>query len=165
MAKEKKIFFTPSALSYKDEFSKYVNDPRGWRSEGYSFVFTKKKSESSISIYFKTNKELEKLFGHISIFKTELKGLSITDSTDKNKIKVYMNVDNWHNPPVAFEANQKERLVLYRQYLTQHEIGHALLFDHPENILRSKLCHPMQQQSKQMSCKANPWISVFKNNI
>ena len=59
MAKEKKIFFTLSALPYKDEFSKYVNDPRGWKSEGYSFVFTKKKSESTISIYFKTNKELE----------------------------------------------------------------------------------------------------------
>ena len=164
MTKEKKIFFTPSATPYKNEFIKYLNDPRGWRSEGYSFISTKNLSESTILIYFKSNKDLRKMFGHIPIFETELKGLSITDSTNKKKIKVYMNEDNWHKPPTPFKANKKERTVLYRQYLTQHEMGHALLYDHPEDILQSKLCHPMQQQSKELNCEANPWISVFRKS-
>ena len=167
------FYLTPSALPYKQDFVKYVMDPRGWTGNGFKFSITEEVQKANVHVYFKTNTQLKQLFHHISYFETELQGLSITDSSDEDNIKIYFNANNWNSPPTVFTVYDEkqrivprtERLQMYRAYLVQHEVGHAIGYDHPEQVEYAKKiypCHPMQQQTKGTSmCKANPWISDF----
>ena len=51
----------------------------------------------------------------------------------------------------------------YRQYIIQHEMGHAIgIYDHAHPIHDSieGNCHPMYQQTKGTKglCRSNPWL-------
>tara|TARA_B110000008_G_C16722957_1_gene465536 strand:- start:212 stop:685 length:474 start_codon:yes stop_codon:yes gene_type:complete len=141
-------------------FMSYANDEKGWVSEGNTFTSVEKESDANVLVYFWNNAQLEQEFGSVPIWK-ELEGLSITDSRNPNIKKIYMNNDNWDKPP---EQSIFSDLVLYRQYLVQHEVGHALGENHPSEILNDRFCHPMVQQSKKHDCKPNPWITIFTKN-
>ena len=175
MSSQRYVFFlTPSALPYKKEFIQYVFDRRGWTGNGFAFSLVEKEEDANVHIHFKTNAEMAEIFGDVPSFEDNLKGLSITDSTDApHNIKIYFNLENWKTPPDVFTLVQdgenikgKKRLKIYRQYLVQHEVGHAIGFDHPEQIKYAQTiypCHPMQQQTKGTSmCKANPWITEYE---
>jgi hypothetical protein len=178
MSSQRYVFFlTRSALPYKREFIQYAFDRRGWTGNGFAFSLAEKEKDANVFIHFKSNAEMEELFGNVPSFKDDLKGLSITDSTDApHNIKIYFNVENWKTPPNVFTVVQdgkntmegNQRLKIYRQYLVQHEVGHAIGYDHPEKLEYAETCfpcHPMQQQTKGTSmCKANPWISEIKQN-
>jgi hypothetical protein len=170
-----RVFVDRSANKYKTDFIRYALDERGW--EGYhqyhfEFVQAVEPGMAVTHIFFKTNAELERMFGHLSIYEKDLKGLSITDSSIPDRIKIYFNADNWKQPPDVFQVydekgnavSRQERLTIYRQYLVQHELGHALGFGHPEKQLeanKNMLCHPMHQQTKGTeTCRANPWITL-----
>jgi len=136
---------------------KYANDSRGWGSMGVIFKEIGSIAKPCVTVFFKTNKELKKIFETVDteFFKTQLEGLSVTDRTDPSDIKLYINVQNWNYPPPNGIVRE---LQLYREYLTQHELGHAIGKDHPSKDLR-EFCHPMTQQSKPQRCKPNPWIT------
>ena len=167
------VFLDSSVEKYQIEFIEYTLDKRGWEGyRQYHFEFVDKVAPNTLLIFFKTNSELKRMFGHLSIFEKELKGLSITDSTVPDQVKIYFNVENWTNPPSVFKVfdekgdavSRAERLRTYRQYLVQHELGHALGFGHPEKQMQANknmLCHPMQQQTRGTeTCRANPWITL-----
>jgi hypothetical protein len=153
----------------KEEFIRYMMDPRGWTGQGYRIREAIVEGEANVTVHFRTTEQLEKLYGHVPNFETEFKGLSLTDSGDRDDIKVFMNLDNWRTPPVAFEVRDEDnnvvtgvpRTVLYRQYLVNHEMGHALGWGHHDDGYPDPtvLCHPMMQQSRGTAvCRANPWI-------
>ena len=141
----------------KELFMKYANDSRGWVSMGVIFKEISSKDKPCVTVFFKTNKELQKIFENVdkNYFETHLAGLSVTDRTDPSDIKLYINVQNWNDPP---SKGIISNLQLYREYLTQHELGHAIGKDHPSEDL-GEFCHPMTQQSKPQKCKPNPWIT------
>ena len=141
-------------------FMSYANDEKGWISEGNKFHLVENKSDANVLVYFWNNTQLEQEFGSVPIWE-ELRGLSITDSRDPKIKKIYMNSNNWEKPP---EKSIFTDLELYRQYLVQHEVGHALGKNHPSEILHDRYCHPMVQQSKSHDCKPNPWITIYHNH-
>ena len=146
----------------KNKFMEYANDTRGWVSMGFVFKEIASKSKPCITVFFKTNKELQKIFENVDkhYFETHLAGLSVTDRTNPSDIKLYINVENWNKPPPKGIIKD---LQLYREYLTQHELGHAIGKDHPSKDL-GEFCNPMTQQSKPQQCKPNPWITGINKN-
>ena len=170
--KTMKVFFDHCSHSFKTTFQRVMKDPRGWTSRGYSFDTTNDSTSADIIVRFETNVELEARFGHLSVFKEDLKGLSITVMNSVPK-EIYINRNNWNRPPAAFQVvdehkkrvDDHTRLMVYQAYIVQHELGHAIGLDHPSEetteIVRN--CHPMKQQSKDTStCRANPWIHEFE---
>ena len=88
----------------------------------------------------------------------ELVNLSVTDFSGHPR-KIYIDHINWHTIPEDFEGCMKQ----YRQYIIQHEMGHAIgIYDHahPVHDAIGHHCHPMYQQTKGTKglCRANPWL-------
>ncbi len=96
------------------KFIRTLTDPRSWK--GYKFEYSESFSKNHIRIIFTTNDYIKKTCGFT--------GLSCADVT--NKI-VYINENNWRNPPKASGLSLQE----YRTYLILHEIGHVLGKKHP----------------------------------
>jgi hypothetical protein len=176
MRKDYAVFFCNCGKKYRADFQAYMLDERGWPGQGYRIRVVRRKEDANVIVHFKTTKQLESIYGHVPDFETEFKGLSLTDSSNRNNIKIYMNLNNWLSPPAAFEVRDKKdnqivgnnRLILYRQYLVQHEFGHALGYGHYEGGYadRGTYCHPMMQQTKGTAvCQANPWISQIKTAL
>lgn len=172
MEREYLVFFCNCGKKYKAEFKACMLDGRGWVGQGYRFRTVNSEAGANVVVHFKTTAQLEELYKQVPYFQTELKGLSITDSTDKNKIKVFMNVNNWLAPPKAFVVYDGSTIVgggdrvrIYRQYLCMHELGHVLQFDHYTAGYEDAgaPCHPMMQQTKGTApkCRANPWITMI----
>ncbi len=163
------VFFCNCGKKYKAEFESYMLDGRGWIGQGYRFRTVDSKERANVTVHFKTTEQLEETYGNVPNFQTEFKGLSITDSTDKSRIKVFMNLNNWLAPPKAFvvyDGNEivggGDRVRIYRQYLCMHELGHVLGFEHYTGAYADTgtACHPMMQQTKgTATCRANPWIT------
>lgn len=168
-----KVFFDHSSHFFNATFQRVMNDPRGWASRGYRFDTTTDRTSADVIVRFETNVELEARFGHLSVFK-DLKGLSITVMNSVPK-EIYINRNNWNRPPASFQVvdehnnkvDERTRLVVYREYIVQHELGHSIGLDHPkeETTEMVRKCHPMKQQSKDTSaCRANPWIQYVETN-
>jgi len=144
-------------------------DNRGWVGQGYQFHAVDSEMAANVVVHFKTTEQLEDMYKDVPNFDIEFKGLSITDSTNPQKTKVYMNLNNWLSPPPTFVVKDGDNIVgggdrirVYRQYLCMHELGHVLGFEHetPEYENAHSPCHPMQQQTKGTGmCRANPWMS------
>tara|TARA_Y100000389_G_C17365178_1_gene465907 strand:- start:357 stop:863 length:507 start_codon:yes stop_codon:yes gene_type:complete len=140
---------------YKNEVNEYLQDERGWVSKGYKFKQVH--NNPKIEVYFKTNEEIKEIFKGIA----RLHDLSVTDR-GSNPIKIYFNINNWENPPKAYETESNNRLKQYREYLVQHEFGHAIGYNHHHYKKKYSNCPVMLQQSKYTEpyCKANSWVSL-----
>ena len=127
-----------------------IQDSRGWRGMGYYFRQMATKDVDMV-FYLKPNQNI------IAMFTKEMDGFSVC-YTVEGKAKIYINQDNWETPPATFTGSQET----YRQYVVQHEVGHALGMGHEEAQL-GQPCHPMYQQTRGTSqCSPNPWIAAIK---
>ena len=140
------------SVSKKKRFltNKYLNEPTGWVSKGYTFIETNEKP--LVVVYFEPNKIISKKYN-------DLEKLSVTDFSTF-PIRIYFNKTNWLNAPKPFivKSNlKKKRKEMYRKYLVQHEFGHVLGFGHPSLSLQSGKCDVMLQQTKwtEPYCEAN----------
>ncbi len=130
-----------------------LDDPRGHANNGFHFKQCRSPHTPYVIIRLTPRNELAQMYSD-----TSLKNLSITDYS-KKPIRIYIDDVNWHKKPSVFTGSQ----TTYRQYLIQHEMGHALgilKHDHPirDQTYPGK-CPVMYQQTKGTSmCKPNPWL-------
>lgn len=132
-------------------------DKRGWAGQGYIFKRVQDPAKLHVRIMLRTNSELRKHFKH----RPDLNGLSVTDIGGGRPTEIWINKQNWTSVPVDFVGD----IECYRCYLIQHEMGHALGYDHvkpvpaSESESKSLACPVMYQQTRGTKniCKANPW--------
>lgn len=132
-----------------------LQDLRGWAGMGYEFQVTST-AAAMVVIMKKTNAQLLRKFRQ-----SYLRGLSVTDIS-KTPAEIWINTMNWNNVPKNFTGSRDS----YRSYLIQHEMGHALGYDHtePHDDIQ-QLCPVMYQQTKGTRgiCTVNPWKTHERN--
>ena len=131
-----------------------LDDPRGHANNGFQFKHSRSPHEPYVIIRLTPRRDITQLFGD----EFDLKNLSVTDYS-KTPVRIYIDDVNWHKKPPVFTGSQ----TTYRQYLIQHEMGHALgtlKHDHPvHDQTHPGKCPVMYQQTKGTSmCKPNPWL-------
>ena len=90
-------------------------------------------------------------------FPKEFANFSVCDRRS-HPYHIHINEKNWYNVPALFTGNRRT----YRQYVIQHEVGHALGYDHAPAVTDGARCHVMQQQTRGTTqCKPNPWITLL----
>ena len=143
----------------------YLNDPRGWNALGYELVeVTDAGRRCDVVVYLLEAEEMNQKYGHIS----RLRGMSITDRGQK-PVRIDIHASNWFVPPAAFVENsslESSRLVQYQAYVMNHEMGHALGYEHSSSVSGGP-CAVMYQQTRGTGsgvCEANAWPSVNADN-
>ena len=131
-----------------------IHDPRGWWITTHSAVeHTLNKANSDIRIHKVSRREMRKHFPQM-----RLKGLSVTESSPHGQANIYFDQQNWNQSPPRFTGDR----TTYRQYLIQHEMGHALMNLDDVSLKHfdeTKPCPVMYQQSLGTvgKCQPNPW--------
>lgn len=109
-------FFTsvgvPSAdeKEFRDTVVKILNDPRGWKKYGYRFY--ESPNADSINIRLESAAEALCGFPNLSCWR-------------KNHKDIIINYDNWMG-----KSKSKLPIDRYRNYVINHEVGHALGHSH-----------------------------------
>lgn len=127
---------------------KILDDPRSWTGSGeVRWRLVKPGQKADLHAYVVTPKTTDKLCAPL---------LTRGNVSCQNGKKVVLNAKRW-----AFGAKAYGKdVVRYRQYLVNHEFGHALGRQHVRCPGRGDRGPVMLQQTKGLrGCKANPWPS------
>ena len=136
-----KLGFSPNVAPVDQTLIvKYANEPNGW-TQRYNCQIKKTTSITScdVVVQFATPNELEQMFG------PDFKQLSVSQIHKHQTPHIYFNLQNWNRVPKNFRGS----LSLYRKYLVQHELGHALfhVWNHDEEPSHGT-CPVMMQQTR-----------------
>jgi hypothetical protein len=127
---------------FTKEVKKYLDDPNGWKSEGYMFRLVDDRQKPRFTIILTSPRTL--LANHC---KDENLSCAIL-----NGGKVWINAMRW----TAGSKASKQDLDGYRQYVISHEVGHALGYDHVDCPGDHELAPVMMQQTLGIGqCKPN----------
>ena len=137
-----------------------LQDERGWKGLGYSFEAVEE-GMADITYFLVPNEWIAKTYSN------SFDGFSVCHrDLTRGTANVYFNQKNWNDPPKAFDGSLRN----YRDYVIQHETGHALEFPHHDQqknkmchpMKANEMCHPMYQQTRGTKnvCNANPWITM-----
>lgn len=116
-----------------DEYSNIIRqtlqDSRGWKKYQFDFQEVKRPDRGVINIKFRTGNNMSKLNERDENF-SRLSAYSPMEHT------VYFNLDNWNSGKTwdgdEFpQIDDESGLTRYRQYVINHELGHALGLLHP----------------------------------
>lgn len=122
--------------AFVKEARAHIMHPRGW-SRRHHLEEVGNEKEAQVVIRLLPPKAMDSLYGGHA----HLRNLSVTDSRN-DPIRIDIHQGNWDAPPAAFRGSKK----IYRAYVINHEIGHALGFGHA-GLGRGK-CNIMAQQTK-----------------
>lgn len=150
---DKRIYIHTPNFENKEDINLIVStilDKRGF-AKLYNIIFTNSPKKADIILKKKCKNYMDKKFPTLS-------GFSVTVMSSIGPNKIYINDFNWNNLPKDFE----DTLITYRQYVIQHELGHAIAnkghttFD--SNIYTK--CPVMYQQTRgtKNKCIPNPWL-------
>ena len=130
---------------------KTLDDPRGWRSTGRSrFSLVAAGEDADLHAYLVTPGTTDKLCAPL---------LTRGEVSCRAGDKVVLNAKRW---VLGAEAYGQD-VASYRQYLANHEFGHALGRSHVGCPRRGRPAPVMLQQTKGLQgCTANPWPSVTR---
>jgi hypothetical protein len=130
---------------------KTLDDPRSWRSTGkvrFSLVAAGEKAD--LHAYVVTPRTTDRLCAPL---------LTQGEVSCRSGDKVVLNAKRWVFGAKAFGPDD----AAYREYLANHEFGHALGHSHVGCPRHGRPAPVMLQQTKGLQgCKANPWPSVTK---
>ena len=115
----------------KREIISLLNDPRGWVSQGYSFMLVD--TDPHVRMIRVSN-------AHIKQQYPSLDGFSGCLLQTIPRV-ILINEENWLRPPT------RTSLRSYHNYLIQHEMGHALGYEHTSRASRGDPCPVMFQQT------------------
>jgi len=146
---EKGIDLDPDAVARALE--KTLDDPRSWRSTGrVRFALVAAGENADLHAYVVTPGTTDKLCAPL---------LTRGEVSCRVGDKVVLNAKRWVLGAKAYGTDVAE----YRQYLVNHEFGHALGHSHVGCPRTGRPAPVMLQQTKGLQgCTANPWPSVTK---
>jgi len=130
---------------------KTLDDPRSWRSTGkVRFSLVKAGEQADLHAYLVTPGTTDKLCAPL---------LTRGEVSCRAGDKVVLNAKRWVLGAEAFGPD----VAPYREYLANHEFGHALGHSHVGCPRAGRPAPVMLQQTKGLQgCTANPWPSVTK---
>jgi hypothetical protein len=131
-----------------------LDDPRSWRSTGrYRFTVVPAGQRADLHAYVVTPGTTDRL-----CYPLLTRGEVSCQAGDK----VVLNAKRWVLGADAYGPGEAE-VTAYREYLVNHEFGHALGRQHVGCPRKGRPAPVMLQQTKGLQgCTANPWPSVTK---
>lgn len=146
---EKGVDLDPDAVARALETT--LDDSRSWRSTGkVRFALVAAGDEADLHAYVVTPGTTDRLCAPL---------LTHGDVSCRAGDKVVLNAKRWVFGAKAFGPD----VATYRQYLANHEFGHALGHSHVGCPHAGRPAPVMLQQTKGLQgCTANPWPSVTK---
>lgn len=134
-----------------------LDDPRSWRSTGrYRFTVVPAGERADLHAYVVTPGTTDRLCAPL---------LTRGEVSCQAGDKVVLNAKRWVLGADAYGSGRAggAELAAYREYLVNHEFGHALGRQHVGCPRRGRPAPVMLQQTKGLQgCTANPWPSVTK---
>jgi hypothetical protein len=126
-----------------------LNDKRSWRVTGrWRFRLVKAGQRADLHLYLVTPGTTNRLCAPL---------LTRGEVSCQNGRRVVLNAKRW----VFGVRYYGDDLTGYRRYLINHEVGHALGYDHVRCPGRGKPAPVMMQQTKGLDgCRRNPWPRV-----
>ena len=146
---EKGVALDPDAVARALE--RTLDDPRSWRSTGkVRFSLVAAGQPADLHAYLVTPGTTDRLCYPL---------LTRGEVSCRSGDKVVLNAKRWALGAEAYGADVAD----YREYLANHEFGHALGHSHVGCPARGRPAPVMLQQTKGLQgCTANPWPSVTK---
>lgn len=125
-----------------------LDDPRSWTGSGeVRWQLVKRGQKADLHAYVVTPKTTDELCAPL---------LTRGEVSCQNGNRVVLNAERWAFGAKAYGKDVQR----YRQYLVNHEFGHALGRQHVSCPGRGDRAPVMLQQTKGLGgCKANPWPS------
>jgi hypothetical protein len=121
-----------------------LGDPRGWTAHG-DFAFERTGSDVDVRVLVATPDTTDALCAPL---------LTRGEVSCRNGDKVVLNARRWAEGVPHYDGD----LAAYRQYVVNHEMGHAIGFSHvscPEPAVPAPVM--VQQTYGLQGCTANPW--------
>lgn len=147
---EEGLPFNPRAIAARVD--SVLGDERGWMSAGHSLARTDEPDEAELHIIVASPALTDQLCAPLDT------GGRLSCRNGSN---VVLNGWRWANGAPSYAT---KGLRAYRQYVTNHEVGHALGYPHELCPEPGALAPVMVQQTKGLGgCQANPWPSRTDN--
>lgn len=123
-----------------------LNDRRSWRASGkWRFQLVSNSASADLHVYISTPATTDRMCAPL------LTRGEVSCQTDN---RVVLNAKRWVSGAETYGTD----LTSYRRYLVNHEVGHALGYQHVVCEGNGRLAGIMMQQTKGLDgCRRNPW--------
>ena len=139
--------FRGQKAQFVNAVKRILLDARGWRKYGYEFIFVDPKDKCDITVRLASIRHMEREYDE------SFKGLSVCNMATR---VIDINSGRW------FGGSEASGLPLdqYRQYVINHEVGHALGCRQHAHQCVDGVAPVMMQQTKGTYCKKHKHIAA-----